>query len=365
MTDQILDSGSLQGFSEYPLLEHRDDYAAARAYLVQHSAKIPGLLGLYEYGSVGAPGISDIDLIAVISSEIDPKEALSFLNGTDAPVYVKRVLDKGSIKPVSLTQFQRINILGAISTRPIYAPDPIVPTMPSPAAESFIDIANVFDWLPERVLMLRSLLNLSAIPARRVLGGLGSFKHSVSTSNVVIGQDSPESREFIDSYNELRDHWFTRSEAENFELTVGLILSGIKLGESLLLQVTDQLVEKAILRPCEDISGSTFWLNSTKAFVFDDGQAQSSNGADAIKCSVPTAWIRIPQAYAKCDGTVSKLISHNLQITGGDVSFEIHREFDDILSHRIEWINDSFAFLQPLGLEGLMYRFSHLRPASN
>ena len=368
MTNSITNSGPPQKFTDYPAVEHREDYKPAREYLRSRSAKITGLLGLYEYGSVGAPGISDIDLIAVIDSKIDSKQMFDFLSGSGAPSHVTRVLDQGTIKPMSESLFSRINVLGAIDTAPIFTPDPIALRSPNPDDIKFIDIANVIDWLPERALMLRSLLDQPTLSCRRVLGGLGSFKHSVATVGAVLGYEPKESISFSNSYNDLRSEWFENSEVDNFRKTVDLINAGIATGKSLLIQVTDHLISHGILESNKNASGSIFWLNSSKAFLFEDGDVRtniSSESAPLLVHIVPPAWIPILDLYAGAVGGISSLIARNTELAKGYSPTPVQNEFDTILNERIEWINESYEFLNPLGLSSLMYRFSHLRYREN
>jgi hypothetical protein len=367
MANKITGQGPPRHFIDYPLIEHRADYEPARNHLLKRSTEIAGLLGLYEYGSVGAPGISDIDLIAVIDSTINKQEAIEFLSGTDAPAQVTRVLDQGTIKPMSESLFSRINVLGNITTTPIYAPNPITPSTPDQNHIKFIDIANVIDWLPERVLMLRSLLNQPTLSCRRVLGGLGSFKHSASTVNRVLGYEPEESTRFANTYDTLRSNWF-ESNDDNFEKTVDLIKIGIATGQSLLLKVTNHLVDVGILESNEAASGTTFWLNSSKAFIFDSQEASTDLATDTsqpLTHIISPAWVPILTKYAASDGKISSLIAANTDLPQGYSYPEIQNDFGVILNQRIEWINESFEFLSPLGLSEHMYRFSHLRPRAN
>ena len=368
MAQKIIDSSPPRKFTGYPSVEHREDYEPARNHLLQRSAEIPGLLGLYEYGSVGAPGISDIDLIAVVDSNINKQEVLEFLSGADAPPHVVRVLDQGTIKPVSESLFSRINLLGTIGTYPIYAPNPITPSSPSEDNQLLIDITNVIDWLPERILMLRSLLHRPTLSCRRVLGGLGSFKHSASTVTNVLGFEPEQTTNFAKAYDSLRSNWFDQSENDNFENTVDLINVGISVGQSLLTQVTNHLIEQKILEANDSAKGSKFWLNSTKAFVFS-GTANtghdSSENSQVLVQNISPAWIEVFTSYAAATGMISSLISKNLELTDTYARRDIQNELAIISNQRIQWINESFEFLHPLGLSELMYRFSHLRSRAN
>ena len=354
-------------FVDYPTEEHQEDYGPARAYLKERATELDWLLGLYEYGSVGAPGISDIDLIAVISSDIDPDEARLFLTGAEAPEHVVRVFDHGTIKPVSKALFKQIQILGEIHAHSIFEADPINSNAPDHSIAKYVDAANIFDWLPERILMLRSLLMRPTFPYRRVLGGLGSFGHSVSTVSRVLGYKPPESTVFSDTYNDLRSNWFSKSESENLEATVALIQSAITTGRHLISRATEKMLEDGLITDNNQQPESIFWLNSTKALVFGGANGDSSPTEETdglLSEHLPLSWLPVYRTYAEASGAISTLISSNIDLQPGYSHPELHSEFREILKKRIEWINESFDFLDPLGMTEFMYRFSHLRTRS-
>ena len=364
MVKELGHSVPAKRFSDYPSVEHKFDYKPAREFLQQRSTKIKGLLGLYEYGSVNAPGISDLDLIAVISSDINKPEMIPFLTGQDVPTYVKRVLDGGKIKPMSETQFAQVNLLGTISTTPIHAPNPITPEIPSTQNEFLIQVANIFDWLPERILMLRSLVNNPVLPCRRVLGALGSFSHSVVTADKILGYRSDKSTIFIESYNDLRTNWFTEKPDGNFNRTIALIRMGIDLGQSLIIEVTNHLRTLNVLDLNESAKGSIFWLDSSKGFLFGDpteSAVQTKESSGGFFQNIPSPWIQIIGTYAATTGPISEIICQNLDITDEKYIGSSETELGTILNQRIDWINESYTFLHPLGLADMLYRFSHMR----
>lgn len=68
-------------FIDYPKFVPRAEYDKAIDKMVEKLKRIPGIVSLYQIGSINDPGISDIDLVAVfedkISCNIDPRDNLS------------------------------------------------------------------------------------------------------------------------------------------------------------------------------------------------------------------------------------------------------------------------------------------------
>ena len=355
-------------FVDYPKEQHRDDYEPARTYLKESSAELTGLLGLYEYGSVGAPGISDIDLIAVISDKIDPHRARHFLTGMGAPPHVIRVFDHGTIKPVSRRLFETIQIMGEIITHPIHEIEPIIPATLANSTRRNIDVANVFDWLPERILMLQSLLGQPTLSCRRVLGGLGSFRHSVLTVNRVLEYQPPEALAFSNAYDDLRSNWFDATESQNLEATIALIRSGVSTGRILISLVTKNLLDAGLLINDNSASGSVLWLNPTKAFKFGipiNKPALYHSTDRPLVEELPASWMPVFKTLGDPPGAISSLIASNIDLQPGYSHPELQSEFREVLITRIEWANMLFDFLEPLGMTEYMYRFAHLKPRSS
>ncbi len=362
------------GFTDYPAEEHQEDYEPARQYLQQQAMDVKGLLGLYEYGSVAAPGISDIDLIAVIDEQATTSEMPDFLAGKDAPMHVARVLDSGTIKPVSDELFNQIQILGEIKTNSILdADDATKPAALEDADRFSVDVANVIDWLPERILTLRSFLDRPELSTRRVLGGLGSLRHSLTTVNRVLGSQPAEIKAFSNDYDQLRAAWFDNTEADNFDATINLIRSGITTGTLLISLVTERLLNLKIFAPNSSAEGATFWLNPTKAYTFSDSTGDSpispneksqeittSNGTQIMR--LPTSWLAPFQTYASQPGPISSLISSNIQVPKGYSQYDSNERFEQLLNERINWCNNLSDFLERVGLSDFLYRFAHLKP---
>ena len=274
------------GFTDYPAEEHQKDYEPVRPYLRQRAAGVKGLVGLYEYGTITAPGISDIDLIAVIDEQVTAPEMHDFLVGKDAPMHVARVLDSGTIKPVNAELFSQIQILGEIKTNQIRETDDATkPTALEDADRFNVDVTNVIGWLPERILMLRSLLDQPELLIRRVLGGLGSLRHSLTTVSRVLGGKPAETRAFSNDYDRLRTTWFENTEAKNFDSTISLIRTEITTGNLLISLVTERLLNLKIVAPNRSAEGATFWLNPTKTYAFSDSPSDSPNKSQQITTS--------------------------------------------------------------------------------
>lgn len=277
-----------------------------------------------------------------------------------------RVLDSGTIKPVSAELFSQIQILGELNTTSILeTDDPTKPMALEDVDRFYIDLANVVDWLPERILMLRSLLDRPKLSTRRVLGGLGSFRHSLTTANRVLGSQPKETKPFSTDYDRLRQNWFNNSQNDNFNSTISLINSGISVGCQLISLVTERLLNLKIFAPNASVEGSIFWLNPTKSYNFSDLTSKSSRISQndcTLSIRVPNSWLSTFQTYAEQSGLISSLISSNIELHKGYSQYDSNERFHQILIERINWCNNLSNFLEPLGLREFMYRFAHLRP---
>ena len=64
----------MQNLLDLPRKKKVSDYNKARFEIIEKYKNINGLISIYEYGSVSAPGISDLDIILVFSKKFKGKK---------------------------------------------------------------------------------------------------------------------------------------------------------------------------------------------------------------------------------------------------------------------------------------------------
>ena len=107
--DNLLEPGSRFTFTNEPTEYTLGDYSAARELLVNYYSAFRDVLAIYEYGSLSAPGLSDLDIILVLPDEVAgltaeqvqtgshlvQKRLETFRNSGDLVIYLQDSHDEG------------------------------------------------------------------------------------------------------------------------------------------------------------------------------------------------------------------------------------------------------------------------------
>ena len=120
------------------------------------------LLQIYQVGEISHPGISDLDFLVLDSTPVVGKNVDHFLQGGNV-----------IIMPSSL--FSKINYIERFNLNLVQGAEIPVENVSS----KFFDIIEILEWLPERILLIESLLGGWKIDERRILLYLKSLDRSI------------------------------------------------------------------------------------------------------------------------------------------------------------------------------------------
>lgn len=354
-------------FENYPDDSYRYDYDRSRAYMVERVARFPGVVALYEYGVVGAPGLSDLDFIVVLNDNLKGIDLTDLIFMRDVPAYVGKTLDGSILRSMSQTQFSKVHLLGKIRTRLLWG-EVIPQALLTEADEVWVKIADVMDWLPERVLMLKDYATMEMVPVKRLVGCLHSFQHSLQR---VFDIDPSFKGErlvaFQDRLRILRQTWFDVSQSDNRAALSELLYEGIAIGSQLRFDFGRFLLSKGYYPWANLEPGGVFYLNPRKWYRFSSrlGPEDIERTASGELCvDVPPVWFSHLVQYASSRGGISDVIRQNLAVKLIETTGRIDPALQLILDARIQLCNDMAAYLEQAGLSQALYRFAHIKPVA-
>ena len=200
-----------QKFRNYPLNATINDYENIRQSIIERFCSKLGILGIYEYGSVSTPGVSDLDLIFVLdegASHIDEDYSL-----TEIGKFAQRLVEDGSIIKMQKVVFENILFLDHFNLKRLFGVD-INIVRPSPTDIDLIKFASLMDWLPERVLKLHRIRNDSVLNINNALCVLHSLNYSFQSADFFVGKIEQKTALEADISN-LRNAWNEFDNAEN------------------------------------------------------------------------------------------------------------------------------------------------------
>ena len=207
-------------FYNFPVKKTEKDYNNARMWLIGYCDSV-GAVSLYEYGTTKVLGISDIDCIVItehpIKIPVIPDEFLfAFEGGTKFAI----------MKP---EHFKKVKLLGDVELKRLWGEDLEVDEAPD---KTLLDIAQVMDWLPERILRLKRIINSEEVDILDALGFLKSFQYSFDTARGL--SDTKLGLTWGIRLDSLRSGWFGLDEKERINNTMNLVDEGVEIGYMML-----------------------------------------------------------------------------------------------------------------------------------
>jgi len=211
-------------FTNYPKKIDISYYYKVREELVAYYKAKEDVLAVYEYGTVKAPGISDIDIILVLKDHINlPPEKLELEHVSQE---AHDLLIGGTLMKMTPELLVKIRFLDDINVHKISGRD-ISLEEPSEEDKKYIQLVSLIDWLPERMLRLIKINSADTIDIMSTLCVLNSFSYSLSLAQSISGKDD-ESQQFIAEVKHVRSNWFSTENPE--EKVLQLVKKSIALG---------------------------------------------------------------------------------------------------------------------------------------
>ncbi len=163
----------MQNLINLPKKKVLKDYDKARLEIVEKYKNVNGLVSIYEYGSVSAPGISDLDIILVFSDGMRGKKVKVANNSK----FLNFFLKNGTIIKTTEQIFKKFNYIDEFNLKKIYGKK-IRLIKISKKRKKFLSLISILDWLPERLLRLAQINSSKKIKVNELLCLLYSVTYS-------------------------------------------------------------------------------------------------------------------------------------------------------------------------------------------
>lgn len=222
-------------FFNYPKQVSVGDYGSVRNQIIKFYQENSDIISIYEYGSVSAPGVSDLDLIFVLKDQILSNENEFDLSNISS--FAHDLVADGTVIKMPLNIFQKIQYFDNLNFHKLSGKD-ILFDKPTESDDKFIKLASIVDWVPERILKLTRILNSEDINITNALCVLHSFGYSLKYLDNILGA-SEESRKVIEETARLRGEWHQIDHPE--EDLVKCLGKAIDIGYKRLFDYEDYL----------------------------------------------------------------------------------------------------------------------------
>jgi len=188
------------------------DYERAKSILLDYVGKRKDVLAIWQYGEISQPGISDLDLMAVVKEKCDPGIA-EYLRKDKFDPILKKAMAHANLIIVPETTAQGVLYWDDMKIK--NAKDGTRIDDPEDLNLSFRRLAMLVDWIFERAYRIFSIRR-NGIPNQQLgLGLMKSFGYCVDNYRIVNPNADIEGYdELKDRITSLRNQWFCFGDSE-------------------------------------------------------------------------------------------------------------------------------------------------------
>ena len=211
-------------FFNHPIQVDLTHYENIRNEIINFFTGNNDIVSIYEYGSVSAPGVSDLDLIFVLKESPQSPTDIFDLRGISKDA--QSLVADGTVIKMTSESMENILFLDNLFPNKLLGKDLNI-INPSSEEDKFIKLVSMIDWVPERILKLTRFLASDEININNSLCTLHSFCYSLRSLNKIIGEDKA-SLHIIQETARLRSSWLSSDSSE--EDLINCIEDAIKVG---------------------------------------------------------------------------------------------------------------------------------------
>lgn len=188
--------------------KHYDD---VRTTIANWFAQTDDVISIYEYGTVSAPGVSDLDVILVLRDTV--AEAEYKFEFTNVSADAQALVEDGNVIKMPKHVFEKIHFFENGINLKLLAGAPIVQAQPDRSQQSYLDLVSILDWVPERMLRLTKAINSKQVNITMLLCVLHSLKYSIIRIDKLLASDPCEtslssSEQLFENIKSLRLEWY-------------------------------------------------------------------------------------------------------------------------------------------------------------
>ena len=253
------------------------------------------VVGVYEFGKVSNPGISDLDLAVVFDDCVKiGKEVHLILKEIYSSKIYRQVLCGGTVMIFQKKDFQRIALLDDVDLACLYG-DSLEMYKPTELEERNIKMCQVVDWLPERLASLAEVLKKEDTHINSILGYLYSLRYTFKITLSFNQDNKILISNFINKVEEVRNNWSNRDEFMNKRDVVTLIVEAFHLGCLSINNFSIWMNDNYFIRVNKSKYSARFMIGADKGFYSEIEEKGNLNCIDNSIFLGDKTLIMVPQ----------------------------------------------------------------------
>ena len=326
-----------------------DHYKQAREFIIEAYSGLNGLHSIYEFGKINNPGISDLDLMFVFEDKPKSNELGIQFEAMDLPSWIESLLCGSTLMVFNKTDFQRVLVWDDLTLNRLYGNEL---SLIEPENKKHRSIAQIMDWLPERLLSLSRFSKQKEIPIIRYLGLMHSlnytFKRLINLEILGTNEADPYIAHF-DRVSSIRENYYSLTDNEVKDILLELLHNSLQLGEVAIDKAHKWLCEEKYYYSDSNGDNGLFLLSKEHGFIIDSDKERRKQKLNQNKnlslIGVPNIWGVHWSFYANGDNFIQRNMQSSLS-NFGTIDGDINSNFKFFLQKRINHCISMAAFLK-------------------
>jgi hypothetical protein len=339
-----------------------DDYEFIRSDIVNKFRVINSVVGIYEFGKVGCPGMSDLDLAIVFNDNTtqgsDIKVILDEIYSSNK--YYK-VLGGGTVMIFSESCFTKITLLDDIVVQCLYGKELTFNFLSKEELKNR-KICQVIDWLPERLLALISYLKSDAVLVNRVVGYLYSLTYTYKILRE-LGLKDKRLEIYIYEVETLRDQWLNSKISDNRNNLIKLIYDVFCVVPSVMQEFSKILEDRGLIKPNnKTLEENKIMLSTSKGYTYQDITNNCVLNHNLLEKSttimpISRLWCESWYVYSRPEGYISNKIKEQVNNMDNQTEQYFEGGLIEFMIGRIQLCNQMADYLNILNINRGLYKF--------
>lgn len=327
------------------------NHEKAKEFFIELGHRDNGITSIVEFGTRRASKLSDIDIMIIIESDNVILTTPKWMQFRSYPNEVRQALDGGAVKIVTEKQFSRLPILGEMNVNTIYGPL-IEQISFDEELRTMIAIADVMDWLAERILTLEEHIDLSAVHTTRAINCAYSIVHTFRRAAIAGAINETDALNYQQGIDSFRSQWQQSPKYLKSNLLPWLNRQ-LHAARTLSIQFSNFSETQNYYSPPKDAEKSYF--------RFNNGILRFTNNLESMRNrTVPGIWLTHMAYQAQLTGTVPNEINSRIHQGNSYIEIKLETKLGKLIAERIMLCNSMADMLLPLGMKDNVYRFGHI-----
>ncbi len=224
-------------YINYPKRVDLSYYENARQEIIDYFEGDPNLESIYEFGSVNAPGISDIDIMLIFKSNPIQIDKYNFREINER---VFGLVANGNVIKMAKNTFSCLDYIDNFNLKHITGKKIRQNIIPHTLKE-IRELISICDWLPERIKRIEVVSSKSTINIAFTLCLLNSITYSIKNVEFLTSKIDLTNK-LINLISSLRTNWYDLRNPE--ELLEEALALSIEVGLIAINKITELLNKK-------------------------------------------------------------------------------------------------------------------------